>query len=98
MNGRYISVNAHDGRQFQAYLATAIGGSGPGVVLCQEIFGINQAMRDVADFLARKATACWCPICIGGRSQASNWVTAKKIFSRPSAFTRRLTRTPASMT
>ncbi|EPM81587.1 dienelactone hydrolase, partial [Pseudomonas syringae pv. actinidiae ICMP 18804] len=61
MNGRYVSVNAHDGRQFQAYLATAIGGSGPGVVLCQEIFGINQAMRDVADFLAEEGYSVLVP-------------------------------------
>ncbi|RMR20999.1 putative dienelactone hydrolase [Pseudomonas amygdali pv. ulmi] len=61
MNGRYVSVNAHDGRQFQAYLATAIGGSGPGVVLCQEIFGVNQAMRDVADFLAEEGYSVLVP-------------------------------------
>ena len=54
MNGRYVSVTAHDSRQFQAYLAPAIGGSGPGVVLCQEIFGVNQAMRDIADLLAEE--------------------------------------------
>lgn len=54
MNGRYVSLPAPGGGQFQAYLAPAIGGRGPGVVLCQEIFGVNQAMRDVADFLAEE--------------------------------------------
>lgn len=54
MNARYVSLAAPDGGQFQAYLAPAIGGRGPGVVLCQEIFGVNQAMREVADLLAEE--------------------------------------------
>ncbi len=61
MNGRYVSVTAHDSRQFQAYLAPAIGGSGPGVVLCQEIFGVNQAMRDIADLLAEEGYSVLVP-------------------------------------
>ena len=61
MNGRYISVTAADGQQFQAYLAPAIGGSGPGVVLCQEIFGVNPAMREVADFLAEEGYSVLVP-------------------------------------
>ncbi|WNW10439.1 dienelactone hydrolase family protein [Pseudomonas sp. DTU_2021_1001937_2_SI_NGA_ILE_001] len=54
MKGRYIPVTAASGEQFQAYLATAVGGQGPGVVLCQEIFGVNPAMREVADYLAEE--------------------------------------------
>ncbi|WP_295474747.1 dienelactone hydrolase family protein [uncultured Pseudomonas sp.] len=54
MKGRYIPVTAASGEQFQAYLATAVGGQGPGVVLCQEIFGVNPAMREVADHLAEE--------------------------------------------
>ncbi|MFJ3373405.1 dienelactone hydrolase family protein [Pseudomonas sp. NPDC086112] len=54
MKGQYISVPVPSGGQFQAYLATSIDGRGPGVVLCQEIFGVNQAMREVADLLAEE--------------------------------------------
>ncbi len=54
MKGRYVSVTAGTGENFQAYLATSVDGRGPGVVLCQEIFGVNQAMRDVADLLAEE--------------------------------------------
>ncbi|WP_375739728.1 dienelactone hydrolase family protein [Pseudomonas boanensis] len=54
MKGRYVSVPAASGEQFQAYLATSVDGRGPGIVLCQEIFGVNQAMRDVADLLAEE--------------------------------------------
>ncbi|MGZ0714391.1 dienelactone hydrolase family protein [Pseudomonas palleroniana] len=54
MKGQYVSVPVLSGGHFQAYLATSIDGRGPGVVLCQEIFGVNQAMRDVADLLAEE--------------------------------------------
>lgn len=54
MSARYINIPAAAGGHFQGYLAPAIGGSGPGVLLCQEIFGVNAAMREVADFLAEE--------------------------------------------
>jgi carboxymethylenebutenolidase len=53
MQGRYIQVPAKDG-QFAAYLAVSVDGKGPGIVLCQEIFGVNEAMRVVADHLAEE--------------------------------------------
>ena len=37
------------GKEFTAYLALPPGGKGPGLVLIQEIFGVNQVMRDLAD-------------------------------------------------
>ncbi|WP_339437142.1 MULTISPECIES: dienelactone hydrolase family protein [unclassified Pseudomonas] len=54
MKGQYVSVPVASGSHFQAYLATSVDGCGPGVVLCQEIFGVNQAMREVADLLAEE--------------------------------------------
>lgn len=54
MTGRYIDVNATDGGSFRAYLAVPESGSGPGMVLFQEIFGVNQHMRDVADLYAEE--------------------------------------------
>lgn len=54
MKGQYVSVQVPSGGHFQAYLATSVDGRGPGVVLCQEIFGVNQAMREVADLLAEE--------------------------------------------
>lgn len=53
MKGRYIQVPSKDGT-FAAYLAASVDGSGPGIVLCQEIFGVNAAMRAVADHLAEE--------------------------------------------
>ncbi|WP_339542973.1 dienelactone hydrolase family protein [Pseudomonas sp. JAI120] len=54
MKGQYVSVPVASGSHFQAYLATSVDGRGPGVVLCQEIFGVNPAMREVADLLAEE--------------------------------------------
>jgi len=54
MKGQYVSVPVASGGHFQAYLATSVDSRGPGVVLCQEIFGVNQAMREVADLLAEE--------------------------------------------
>ena len=44
----WIDIHANDG-QFQAYLALPRGGKGPGIVLLQEIFGVNAHIRGVAD-------------------------------------------------
>ena len=44
----WIDIQAGDGR-FGAYLALPRGGTGPGIVLLQEIFGVNSHIRNVAD-------------------------------------------------
>ena len=48
----YESVTAHDGGTFDAYCAVPESGSGPGVLLFQEIFGINDNIRGLCDRLA----------------------------------------------
>jgi len=54
MKGTYVTIAAKGGGSFKAYLAKAEKGSGPGIVLLQEIFGINQYVRDVADYYAEE--------------------------------------------
>ncbi|MCQ4187969.1 dienelactone hydrolase family protein, partial [Klebsiella pneumoniae] len=44
-----MSINAKDGGQFGAYLSLPPTGKGPGILLIQEIFGVNQHIREVAD-------------------------------------------------
>jgi carboxymethylenebutenolidase len=56
-----VSVEASDGGTFQAYLALPAGGRGPGIVLLQEIFGVNQAMRAIADWYAARGFVVVCP-------------------------------------
>jgi carboxymethylenebutenolidase len=55
-----IRIKARDG-EFSAYLATPASGAGPGVLLIQEIFGVNKVMRDLADGLARQGYMVVCP-------------------------------------
>ena len=45
MNDSFIDVKSQDGGSFRGYLAAPPNGSGPGVVLLQEIFGINAHIR-----------------------------------------------------
>jgi carboxymethylenebutenolidase len=49
--GKDITLTGNDG-SFGGYLATPASGKGPGVVVIQEIFGINKWVRSVADMLA----------------------------------------------
>lgn len=47
-NSKWIDIDTADGK-FGAYLSLPRGGKGPGIVLLQEIFGVNQHIRNVAD-------------------------------------------------
>ncbi len=54
MNGTMVEIGAGDGASFGAYLALPASGSGAGLVLLQEIFGINQNLRETADLFAEE--------------------------------------------
>jgi len=47
-------IRSQDGQSFDAYVALPAAGSGPGLVLCQEIFGINDFMKRTAQLLAEE--------------------------------------------
>ena len=47
-----VTIKSFDGGEFDAYLALPAGGYGPGIVVLQEIFGVNKFVRDVADWYA----------------------------------------------
>ena len=49
-----ISISAADGGHFSAYHVVPESGSGPGLVLLQEIFGINDNMRYLANRFAEE--------------------------------------------
>ena len=61
MRGSYITIAAKDGGRFKAYLAKPEKGSGPGIVLLQEIFGVNAYIRDVADYYAEEGYVVLAP-------------------------------------
>ena len=56
-----ITIRAADRGSFSAYQATPKSGKGPGVLLIQEIFGVNKVMRDIADGLAAQGCVVLCP-------------------------------------
>jgi carboxymethylenebutenolidase len=49
-----ISLKAKDGGAFQGFLATPDAGKGAGIVVIQEIFGVNYVMREICHALAAK--------------------------------------------
>jgi carboxymethylenebutenolidase len=55
-----ILIQGGDGF-FSAYRAPARSGRGPGILLIQEIFGVNRVMRDIADWLAGENYTVICP-------------------------------------
>ena len=50
--GEFTTLMARDGHQFQAYLAAPPGTARGGVVVIQEIFGVNRHIRAVTDGFA----------------------------------------------
>lgn len=54
-------IKSFDGDEFDAYLALPAGGYGPGIVVLQEIFGVNQFMRDVCEWYAARGFVAICP-------------------------------------
>lgn len=60
--GKMIDIQAGDGTgSFSGYLALPASGKGPGVVIGQEIFGVNATMRAVADFYAEEGYVALVP-------------------------------------
>ena len=61
MSGMEITIKADDGGEFMGYLATPESGNGPGVVVIQEIFGVNDVMRGITDGFAEAGYISLCP-------------------------------------
>jgi len=58
--GERTTISTPDGT-FSAYVARPAKPSAPAVVVIQEIFGVNQVMRDVTDGLAAQGYLAICP-------------------------------------
>lgn len=56
-----VTVHTPEGGAFAAYLALPASGTGPGIVVMQEIFGVNQVMRDITDWYAARGFVALCP-------------------------------------
>jgi len=53
MTTQTISIHTPTKETFSGYLASAKQGKGPGIVLVQEIFGVNKGIREAADRFAK---------------------------------------------
>jgi len=49
MTGKTIAIKSHDGGTFGGYMAVPASGLGPGLLVLQEIFGVNGHIRAVVD-------------------------------------------------
>lgn len=56
-----ITIQAGDGGSFSAYLAEPASGTGAGVLVIQEIFGVNAVMRGITDAFAAQGYFAICP-------------------------------------
>ena len=56
-----VTIKSFDGGEFDAYLAAPAGAYGPGIVVLQEIFGVNEYMRKVTDWYAAHGFVALCP-------------------------------------
>ena len=60
MSGERLTIKTPDG-EFSAYVARPAAASAPVVVVIQEIFGVNQVMRDLTDGYAAQGYLAVCP-------------------------------------
>jgi carboxymethylenebutenolidase len=61
MPGKTIAIRADDGKEFSGYLALPESGRGPGLILIQEIFGVNAQIRATADLFAEEGHVVLAP-------------------------------------
>lgn len=61
MAGQDVRIKSSPDGEFGAYLASPASGRGPGVVVIQEIFGVNAVMRAIADAFAARGYFALCP-------------------------------------
>jgi carboxymethylenebutenolidase len=56
-----VKIKSFDGGEFDAYLALPASGYGPGILVLQEIFGVNKFLRAVSDWYASHGFVAICP-------------------------------------
>jgi carboxymethylenebutenolidase len=56
-----IKIKSLEGQEFSAYCALPESGNGPGLIVIQEIFGVNANMRTLCDDYAAQGYVAVCP-------------------------------------
>jgi carboxymethylenebutenolidase len=59
--GEFIDIQSGCAQPFQGYLALPASGTGPGLVVFQEIFGVNDAIRATCDYFAEEGYVVLAP-------------------------------------
>lgn len=57
----FVQVTTTDGKKMQAFEVLSTNKNAPGLVLIQEIFGVNASMRQLAQDWAERGFNVWCP-------------------------------------
>ena len=57
----FIQIPSHDGKSFGTYIALPTKTPAPAIIVIQEIFGVNQEMREKCDDLAAQGYVAVCP-------------------------------------
>jgi carboxymethylenebutenolidase len=74
ISSRWIEISTNGGDSFEGYLALPKAGKGPGVVIIQEIFGVNSHIRAVADQYAADGYVALAPTKPWNCSGSSTWL------------------------
>ena len=61
MAGVMIDIPVAGGGEFRGYLTVPEAGGGPGLLIEQEVFGVNASLRAVADLYAEEGYVCLVP-------------------------------------
>ena len=61
MKGQWMTIATTGGGSCRGYLSLPRQGSGPGLVLCHEIFGVTAGIRELADLYAEEGYAVLAP-------------------------------------
>lgn len=62
MSNEWVTIDASDGSgQFKAYVSRPASGHGPAIVAIQEIFGVNEGMREICQKLSEAGYVAICP-------------------------------------
>jgi carboxymethylenebutenolidase len=59
--GEFIEISTDGAQPFKGYLALPPSGKGPGLIVYQEIFGVNEAIRGTADYFAEEGYVVLAP-------------------------------------
>ena len=61
MAAQWIEISGSDGDRFKGYLAIPAAGAGPGILILQEIFGVNRSIREIVEYYAEEGYVALAP-------------------------------------